>query len=296
MPSDAPIHRRQRRGFTRVEVVAVVAIIVLVNVFLLGGLRIMREQGRIEHCISNLKSLGTALYTYLPESGDTFPIPPHVPATEVGRSQVVWAPGKIGVHRGRADDPKAGETTDSDTEMSVTRCYWMLVQSKIALPDSFICPSSGDRANDEGDSGNLWDFRSWNECSYGYQVPYGKIGLPRSSLDQRMAVSADKGPFGAALEAGMPNPGICMPGVDSGDSAWRPWNSPNHKGRGQGVLYADAHAEFKTTPLAGVKSDNIYTRWSDATGGGADINVRIHGTPPTGREAPFSQTDSLIYP
>ena len=287
---------RERRGFTRIEVVVVAAIIALLVAVLSVGVRITRERGRIEQCINNLKSLGTALYTYVPESGDTFPIPPHVPATEVGRSQVVWAPGKIGLHRGRADDPKAGETTDSDAEMSISRCYWMLIQCNIALPESFICPSSGDRANDESNPGNLWDFRSWNECSYGYQVPYGKIGLPRSDCDQRMAISADKGPFGAALEAGMPNPGVTMPGVGNRDSAWRPWNSPNHKGRGQGVLYADAHAEFKTTPIVGVAQDNIYTRWSDATGGGADINVRIHGTPPTGREAPFSNTESLIYP
>jgi len=42
---------------------------------------------------------------------------------------------------------------------------------------------------------------------------------------------------------------------------------------------------------------NIYTRWSDPTGGfGGDENIRVRGTPPTGNEAPFGDTDSLIYP
>jgi len=290
------ISRGAARGFTRVEVVAVVAIIVLVSVFLFGGLRVAREYDRIDRCLSNLKNLGTGFYTYANEGSDDLPRPPHLPATAVGLSQVVWAPGKIGLHRGRADDPKAGETTMSDTEMSVTRNLWTLIRYNISAPGSFICPSSGDRANDEASPDKLWDFRSWQECSYGYQIPYGTVGLPRTDCDQRFAISADKGPFGATLEAGMPNPGVSMPGVENRDSAWRPWNSPNHKGRGQGVLYADAHAEFMTTPLAGLKNDNIYTRWSDATGGGADINIRFHGTPPTGREAPFSNTDSLIYP
>jgi len=296
MPSDAPTRSQPKQGFTRVELVVVVAIVAILATVLAFQLPSIREQARIDRCISNLKGLGTACYLYDDGQSDAYPVPSFKPATEDGISQVIWAPGKIGFRRGQADDPKAGATTESDTEMSVTRGLWMLVRKGLRQSEDFICPSSQDRANNDLNPGNFWDFRSWNECSYGYQIPYGRKGRPRTDWDAYMVFLADKGPFGAALEAGMPNPGIPTPGVDSDETTWQAWNSPNHKGKGQVVLYADAHAEFKATPIVGVAQDNIYTRWSDGTGGAADINVRIHGTPPTGREAPFGQTDSLIYP
>ena len=36
-------------------------------------------------------------------------------------------------------------------------------------------------------------------------------------------------------------------------------NALNHEREGQNVLYADGHAEFEHTPLAGTMNDNIYT-------------------------------------
>ncbi len=81
---------------------------------------------------------------------------------------------------------------------------------------------------------------------------------------------------------------------------WRPFNSPNHGGQGQGVLFADSHAEFMTTPTVGVGKDNIYTAWK-RQGDSGDPNTRMHGDRP-GNAAPFNSltpggnTDSLIYP
>jgi len=248
-------------------------------------------------CAANLKGLGTGMYTYANENADWWPVATHAPATEEGKCAVTYAFGKIGTHRGNADDPKAGDTTATDTEMSVTRNLWTLVRLTICEPKSFICPSSPDKPNQEKDPQNYWDFAKYSEISYGLQVPYGKYGKPNTNCCAQMALAADKGPFGAALEAGAHNPGPPTLDASAKPEDWMPWNSPNHGAEGQIVLYTDAHAQFHPKPTVGFQNDNIYTRWSDPTGGlGGDENIRVRGTPPTGNEAPFSDTDSLIYP
>jgi hypothetical protein len=248
-------------------------------------------------CAANLSGIGKGLYTYATENSDLFPIAAHAPAEgdEVGR--VKYAPGMIGTHRGREGEPKSGETTEKDTEMSTTRNLWSLVRVGSHSPRSMICPCSTDQADDEDTPADYWDFRAWKEVSYGYQVPYGKRGRPSSECDQRMPLVADKGPYGAALEGERASPGPPNLASTSSPKDWMSWNSPNHAGEGQMVLFADSHAEFMQTPICGAKNDNIYTRWSAADGGGtSSLLPRVQGTPPTGTETPWSDTDSLIYP
>jgi hypothetical protein len=139
--------------------------------------------------------------------------------------------------------------------------------------------------------------QGWNQVSYGYQVPFGKHGRPSSDCDLGMALAADKGPFGAALDAGLPAPRPINVNDKSSSDQWQLWNSPNHggqgRGRGQNVLYADAHVDWASKPIVGVGSDNIYTQWS-----GTEDLARIRGNSPTvgGKQTPAGATDTLIYP
>jgi hypothetical protein len=283
---------------TAAEVLVVTAVILLL-VALVIALRGGRRQDfrTRSSCPGNLSGIAKGLYTYATENNDEWPIAGHMPAEaeEVGR--VRYAPGSIGVKRGSANDPKAGESTEKDDVLSTTRNLWALVRTGGTSPRSFLCPNSQDSPNMDDDPTQFWDFASYREVSYGYQVPYGKHGKPTTECDLRMALAADKGPYGAALEAGAANPGVPTMTRNSSPEDWMPWNSPNHGGEGQVVLFADSHAEFLPKPIVGVEKDNIYTRWSAADGGGTASNLpRVQGTPPTGIETPWSDTDSFIYP
>ncbi len=290
--------RLRHRAFGLFEAIVIIILILLIAIFIFMYTRVT-PRGYIHRptCRTNLYGIGIGLQIYANENNNYFPIAPHAPATQDSVGRVTYAPGIIGTHRGREDVPDAGQTSEEDTEMSATRNLWMLVRHGSLSPRGFICPLSGDKENDDGIPQHLWDFRNYSEISYGYQVPYGKYGQPATMRAHDMPLAADKGPFGAALEAGKPHPGINMPNSNASPGEWTPWNSPNHGGEGQNVLYADGSVRFETTPIVGVKKDNIYTRWAQADGGSdTDEIPRIHGTPPTGTETPWSDTDSLIYP
>jgi prepilin-type processing-associated H-X9-DG protein len=311
-PRTVRVHDRRSRGCpagTLREVIVVIGILFLLLIVFLASQVFMppgREPSRRATCEALLNGTGKSLHQYAQENNDMWPIADHAPAEsdEVGR--VKYAPGMIGRHRGTSThrfreqtrDAENGETTVNDTEMSTTRNLWRLLRQGGVSPRAFICPSSStDQSNDEKNPADFWDFREWKEVSYGYQIPYGKRGRPSLDCDSRMPLTADKGPYGAALENKRKNPGVPTAPVNAAPDAWTPWNSPNHGGEGQNVLFADGHVKFVLEPICGVLRDNIYTRWSDASGGAkTDLTTRLHGTPPTGIETPWSDTDSFIYP
>lgn len=293
--------RRRRRGFLGLDVFVVLFLFGLIILFfaaLLPGILRARELAKRTVCAANLNGLGKGFYDYGTENADDWPIAAHLVAGEEwGVGKVQYAPRMIGTKRGKEGNWLAGESTVEDTKLSTTRNLWMLVRAGAATPASFICPSTRDQRNDQDNPQDFWDFRGYTEVSYGYQVPYGRRGKPTSERDPNMVLSADKGPYGAALEAGEKDPGVPTPKATDAPQAWRDWNSPNHRRQGQNALYADSHVELAARPTTGVKDDNIYTRWADKTGGrGKDDSPRVAGTPPTSNEAPGADTDSLIYP
>lgn len=307
--SHVPAH--VRRGLTLTEIAVIVLLAaILAGIFTLMLPSMWRRPGGLSPrnwCASNLKAIGMGLYTYANENRDMFPIALHAPADQDGIGKIAYAPKKTGVKRtgvyGRAsapseDNPAAGGSTVADTELSTTRNLWLLVRSGASTPKSFICPNSHDDSpNDEDNPQDFYDFREYSEVSYGYQVPYGRKGQPSPDLDQRMPLAADKGPYGAALEAGKSDPGVPNIPPTATPDEWMNWNSLNHGGEGQVVLFADSHAEFLTNPTCGIDKDNIYNRWTGPAGHlKANESARAHGVPPTGRETPWSDTDTLIYP
>jgi hypothetical protein len=313
---DAP--RAQRPNIAWTNLFAVTLIIVVMIALLIPFIAYGREAQRRSVCASNLKDMGNLLFIFGCENSDTPPVAPHQKTDETYDSSqgLVDYTRAIGSYRGRRDDPRAGDIgrmAPLPSRISNARNIWITIRRQDASPNVVICPSTKDVPANGDDYSHYWDFGSgdiegpvsvkqsrqfYPQLSYGYQIPFGQLGEPNISLDGAdKPLMADKGPFGAALDGGLTAPPLAMPNLSIKAEDWRPWNSPNHggvgNGRGQNVLYMDAHARWVTTPLAGVAGDNIYTQWGDA-----NAKQRAHGNPPTltGRETPRGHTDALIYP
>ncbi len=263
-------------------------------------------------CSSNLGGTGKGFATYATANNDWWPTPAHKASTATRPGGEVTYVRRIGAKRGRAGVPEAGATSAESIELSATRSLWMLIRTGASSPRSFICPDSSDAANEDENPTDYWDFgtgdqvsegmgqqdpaANWLQVSYGYQLPFGTLGKPNGDADNDMVMAADKGPFSAFLDAAKGgDPGVPVGTGASSPEEWRKWNSPNHDGEGQNVMYPDAHVEWRPTPLAGVNKDNIYTQWSSFS---PDENGRVRGKPPTlaGREVPMGETDTLLYP
>ncbi len=67
---------RQRDGFTLIELLVVIAIISLLISIILPAMGKVRQQAKNLICISNLSSVGKAIYTYTSDYNDTIPYGP----------------------------------------------------------------------------------------------------------------------------------------------------------------------------------------------------------------------------
>jgi prepilin-type N-terminal cleavage/methylation domain-containing protein/prepilin-type processing-associated H-X9-DG protein len=325
---EIPKVRRKLKAFTLIELLVVIAIIALLISILLPSLSRARELSKRLVCASNIKGIGTSAKIYANDNFEKWMIPPFkagainttgVEYRNMDGTTADWntqmAPAEVGWER---ENPTTSETpaepTGGSASCSVTRAFWMLVRSGDITVQQFICPSSADEQDDTENLEMYYDFIGYRGVSYGYQVPFGpRDTQPREGLDNRMILSADKGPYYLDV---IPDWNTGINGrVDTEDSpkAWRQFNSTNHGGRGNGegqnCLYADGHASFQRTPAVGIDNDNIYTLMDNNWGEAKGYN-RIHGvTPHDFARAPYpgetaianadngyASTDSLIYP
>lgn len=68
------MHANCRRGFTLIELLVVIAIIAILAAILFPVFLTAREAGRRSACLSNLKQISTAYFTYADSSGGRFPM------------------------------------------------------------------------------------------------------------------------------------------------------------------------------------------------------------------------------
>lgn len=258
-------------------------------------------------CAANLRGIGQSMHIYANENGGWFPIDLHAPPRDGGMNGVQYV-GRLSQHAGTP----LGEATAHEAHPS--RSLFLLVVTGSSTPKQLVCPVSGNEEDPLADARtgaarqpgvNQFDFSSYDHLSYGYQLPFGPNGRPSQFLSVRQVIAADKGPFfrAAARRADGTAPdapsGLDLPTetrrVDAlladDMEAWSRFNSRNHRGEGQNVLFVDSHVEFTRRPTVGVDRDNIYTAQTGPT-----LSDRMLGRAPGDYIAPRSDSDSVIVP
>mgnify|MGYP000399365901 FL=1 len=303
---------RKSKAFTLIELLVVVAIIALLISILLPSLARAREIAKRAVCAANLKGIGTGFKTYANDNLDSYPIAPYKEGgTGVNGTEVSFV-GQMSVNY------TSQITTATWTNVHPSRSLFILVIDGTVTAKQFVCPSSGDSEDDlRNRSGttevasqpgtNRFDFKGYPFLSYGYQLPFGR-GKPNENLDARMAISADKGPFFTAdaqqsdgtvrdkYETSVTTVAIAGATTASDilkadNEKWRPYNSRNHNGEGENVLFQDGHVEFLKKPIVGVNYDNIYTMHN-----GVNLEQTLLGERPANQKGPYRNTDSVIVP
>ncbi len=267
------MHSARRNGLTIMEV-AVLVVILAVFAFwiLLPRVTHCGCPSRRLVCAANLKGIGTSCIIYANSNHSSWPVPAFDETLAGNIDYTVHAGGGEGSVRSPNRRQPSVAGPGGARQLSVTRSFWILVRSGDVTPHQFICPTAGDEPKSNENLTAYYDFSSSKAVSYGFQVPFGpRCARAMDWSDNRLAVVADRGPYGRTTVSTPPtdttfSASVAPPRFGPKSLPWRKYNSPNHGGEGQNVLFADGHAEFRRTPIVGIDHDNIYTVASEGDG------------------------------
>jgi prepilin-type N-terminal cleavage/methylation domain-containing protein len=241
-------------AFTLVELLIVIAIISLLMAILMPGALWALEMAHRVVCANRLRQIGVAAHSYARSRDGRWP--------DLYRG----AEGETWHAVGEGREAGAGGAMPIPVE-SNTANLWLLARVGITEDTRiFVCPSS-DHTPDRSvsDPASVWDFAGPEHVSYSYQNVLGRYAIG-DSAPATLAVAADANPqradFAEAVErhlAGEPRFEVPEWGAIDPDAPWE-LNSPNHQFRGQNVVYAGGHVEWKDHPYAGRHHDNIWVR------------------------------------
>lgn len=253
------------RGFTLVELLVVLGILLVLGSIFVPYVLWLRESNNRLVCADHLRQINKALKNYAGENRGAFPRTVYDESGNPNGWTAFTGPD--------CPDPFLDGAAVKPND--VTASLFLLVRTgKLESADVFVCPSTSDRrdllAGDRGQSVPVTarsNFRSADNLSYSYAQPFS------AAIDYRLD---ENRPAYFVLMADM-NPGR-SPAHDVTDirESSTPLelargNSRNHGGAGQNVLFASGSVEFISTPFCGAgrgvrnsrSGDNIYTALRD---------------------------------
>jgi prepilin-type processing-associated H-X9-DG protein len=287
----------EKKGFTLVELLVVVGILMLLVALIMPALSKAREAAQRAACAMNLSSIGRAMIIYCNDNNRKYPRAGY------------WTSSGWSTKGYTANFDSKERPWGSSTDATITSSLYLLVKYADVTPSRFICKGDegarafdishlvnfegGEIVNFEGkmDERDLWDFGDapschscgpGRHCSYAYHMPYTSERLvdgddtvvesyPLSSENNpESPVCADRNPY---LDR---NAKSYIDGADPYEDA--PWwnrnivqgryedpdltgNSALHKRGGQNVLFVGGHVKFCKYPNVGIYSDNIWKCW-----------------------------------
>jgi prepilin-type N-terminal cleavage/methylation domain-containing protein/prepilin-type processing-associated H-X9-DG protein len=241
-----------RRGFTYVELLVVLVLIVVGIAFLIPTRRIHEGSSNRTKCASNLRQIGQAILLYSNDNRGAYPMTNYTKGAQVFPT---WGSGADSADPWGATGPKPND---------VTAALFLLLRTQDITSEVFTCPSSNAQKDEFGGGTNAAINRSnftdiKKNLSYSYQNPYPNDAAINSGFKMNNTLGAE---FAVAADI---NPGIAgekdvlKATATSSAADMKKANSENHDGDGQNILYGDGHVAWESNPFVGIARDNIYT-------------------------------------
>ncbi len=258
------------------------------------------ESQNRKKCASNLRQIGQAIMLYANENRGAYPRTIFKPAQA---KKPTWGTPYDEKNKDLGASTNANPfSADDDTEglkyrpaaNDVTSALFLLMRTQDITSEVFICPSTKQEKFDFGAGNNTaMNWTNWpgnkglaEHLSYSYQNPYPSQAAIDKGFKLNTAIPVD---FAVASDMNPGGNALTKIATDTPVEQQAEGNSHNHQGDGQNVLYVDGHVDFKTTPLCGMKDENIFTYGDSGTDFPKKGGEGVVG-PPSG------PSDSILLP
>jgi prepilin-type processing-associated H-X9-DG protein len=283
--------------FTFRDLMVGVAVAIVMAPALHGQIRKAREAGNRARCSMNLRQLGMAMRMY---ENDCRAFPRTAYNIDDADKPTWGTPYEADKELGAMKETEPfGKGKDRPADNDVTASLYLLMRTQDIVSELFACPGAKnvDRWDFGGGANNAMNWTNWQgnvgiarHLSYSMQNPFASkdavaAGFMWNStrLTSEFAIASDMSPG---------TPELLTITRTSNPAEMRKGNSLNHRTDGQNVLYGDGHVEWKTTPFAGVRRDNIFT----AAGPEVDAEHSKRAAEPLAIASPVDDTDSILLP